>query len=81
MNFKNLLVVAAFTLFLAACGEKKVEETVETPVVEEVAPVVEAATEVVDTAATQVVEEVKGAKADLKKAVDKKVVEGEDEGC
>ena len=42
MNFKNLLVVAAFTLFLAACGEKKVEETVETPVVEEVAEVTEA---------------------------------------
>lgn len=77
MNFKNLLVVAAFTLFLAACGEKKVEETVETPVVEEVAPVVEAATEVVDSAATQVVEETK----EVKKAVTKKAAEGEDEGC
>jgi ElaB/YqjD/DUF883 family membrane-anchored ribosome-binding protein len=81
MNFKNLLVVAAFTLFLAACGEKKVEETVETPVVEEVAPVVEAAAEVVDSAATQVVEEAKEVKTEVKKAVTKKAAEGEDEGC
>ncbi len=37
---KGILTVAAFSLFLVACGEKKAEEpVVETPAVEEVAPV------------------------------------------
>jgi len=59
---KGILTVAAFSLFLVACGEKKAEEAVEAaPVVEEVAPVVEEAAVVVDSAAVvaPVVEEVK----------------------
>jgi len=40
---KGILTVAAFSLFLVACGEKKAEEAVEAAPVEEVTPVVEEA--------------------------------------
>jgi len=48
---KGILTVAAFSLFLVACGEKKAEEAVEAAPVEEVVPVVEEAIVVVDSAA------------------------------
>ncbi len=58
---KGILTVAAFSLFLVACGEKKADEpVVETPVEEVAAPVEEVAP-VVDSAAVvaPVTEEVK----------------------
>jgi PBP1b-binding outer membrane lipoprotein LpoB len=48
---KGILTVAAFALFLVACGEKKEEAPVEATPVEEVAPV--EAAPVVDTVAVE----------------------------
>lgn len=53
---KGILTVAAFSLFLVACGEKKTEEAPVVPV-EEVAPVVEEVAPVADTTAVAPVEE------------------------
>ncbi len=58
---KGILTVAAFSLFLVACGEKKAEEAVEVAPVEEVVPVVEETPAVADSTAAvaPAVEEVK----------------------
>jgi PBP1b-binding outer membrane lipoprotein LpoB len=48
---KGILTVAAFSLFLVACGEKKAEEAVEVAPVEEVAPAAEETTPAADTTA------------------------------
>lgn len=55
---KGILTVAAFSLFLVACGEKKAEEpVVETPVEEVPAPVVEETAPVADSTVVAPVEE------------------------
>lgn len=55
---KGILTVAAFSLFLVACGEKKAEEpVVETPVEEVAAPVVEETAPVADSTVVAPVEE------------------------
>lgn len=54
---KGILTVAAFSLFLVACGEKKEEAPVEAAPVEEVAPVVEEVAPVADSTAVAPVEE------------------------
>lgn len=51
---KGILTVAAFSLFLVACGEKKTEEApVEAAPVEEVAAPVEEAAPVADSTAVE----------------------------
>lgn len=54
---KGILTVAAFSLFLVACGEKKEEAPVEATPVEEVAPVVEEVAPVADSTAVAPTEE------------------------
>jgi hypothetical protein len=54
---KGILTVAAFSLFLVACGEKKTEEAPVEAAVEEVAPVVEEVAPVADSTVVAPVEE------------------------
>ena len=50
---KGILTVAAFSLFLVACGEKKEEAPAAEPVQEEVAAPVEEAAPVADSTAVE----------------------------